>query len=153
MITDFCVNTALIILIKITESAIRRGIFRNSITTNHNLTLDAKLNNVQYFQYLIYFLLFTMGMFKHSQNWRDSIMNLNASTVSSSCPILSSPPPPICTFVCLLDCFKAYLIHGVTHPDIPESHTFSYSYVVVLFLRQRTPGQLAQEQSPSSSGQ
>lgn len=40
-----------------------------------------------------------MGMFKHSHNWRDSITKLLASTVSSSCPILSFPP--VCAFVCL----------------------------------------------------
>lgn len=48
-VTDFCINMALIILIKITESVIERGIDRNLIATNHNLTLDAKLNNIQYF--------------------------------------------------------------------------------------------------------
>lgn len=48
-VTDFCINMSLIILIKITESVIERGIARNLITTNHNLTLDVKLNNIQYF--------------------------------------------------------------------------------------------------------
>lgn len=48
-VTDFCINMALIILIKITESVIERGIDRNLIATNHNLTLDVKFNNIQYF--------------------------------------------------------------------------------------------------------
>lgn len=117
-ITDFCANTALIILIKITETVIRRGISRNLITTDHNLTLDAKLNSVQYFQYLIYVLLFYYGNVQTLTKLGDSIINLHASTGSSACPILSFPP--ICTFVCLLDSFKAYLIHGVTHPEMLE---------------------------------
>lgn len=106
MVTDFCIHMALEILIKIPgwerhsygEGAFP-GIWLHVITV---WLFNAKLNDVQYFQYLIGLLHLLLWKCQNSyRNEGNSITNLHAVTISNSRQILPPCPRQYVLLVCL----------------------------------------------------
>lgn len=97
------------------------------------------------------YLFFITEMINIHKNGRNGIMNLHASTISNSWPIL----PPPCTFCLFVGAYQSKsqtLCHFIQNTLVVYILLFC-SFAFVLFLHKRTHSQLAQDWSPSNSGQ
>lgn len=95
-----------------------------------------------------------MVMFKHSQNWRDSITNLHASTLAAhvqSCP--SRNMYCVCLFVCWTVSKHISYMVSLIQKYVSSTHSLFLMLLFFFFIRELTASWLKSNHHPAQANE